>query len=76
MTQTNKAPLLSKLGLGFFIIGLLCLVAKSFTPEWIDASGMLHEPYFFMIPIGFSSVFLGLILGSVAFIKNMTGLKK
>jgi hypothetical protein len=29
-----------------------------------------------MIPIGFFSVFLGLILGSVAFIKNMTGLKK
>lgn len=45
-------------------------------PEWVDASGMLHEPYFFMIPIGFFSVFLGLILSSVAFIKNMTGLKK
>lgn len=45
-------------------------------PEWVDALGMLHEPYFFMIPLGFFSVFLGLILGSVAFIKNMTGLKK
>lgn len=76
MTQTNKAPLLTKISLVFFILGLLSLITKSFMPEWVDASGMLHEPYFFMIPIGFFSVFLGLILSSVAFIKNMTGLKK
>lgn len=76
MTQTNKAPLLTKISLVFFLLGLLSLITKSFMPEWLDASGMLHEPYFFMIPIGFFSVFLGLILSSVAFIKNMTGLKK
>ncbi|MGF2142603.1 DUF3955 domain-containing protein [Vagococcus fluvialis] len=76
MIQTNKAPLLTKISLVFFLLGLLSLITKSFMPEWLDASGMLHEPYFFMIPIGFFSVFLGLILGSVAFIKNMTGLKK
>ncbi|WP_288394737.1 DUF3955 domain-containing protein [uncultured Vagococcus sp.] len=76
MIQTNKAPLLTKISLVFFLLGLLSLITKSFMPEWVDASGVLHEPYFFMIPIGFFSVFLGLILGSVAFIKNMTGLKK
>jgi polyferredoxin len=76
MTQTNKAPLLTKISLVFFILGLLSLITKNFMPEWVDASGMLYEPYFFMIPLGFLSVFLGLILGSVAFIKNMTGLKK
>ena len=76
MTQTNKAPLLTKISLVFFILGLLSLITKNIMPEWVDASGMLHEPYFFMIPIGFFSVFLGLILSSVAFIKNMTGLKK
>ncbi|MBO0429284.1 DUF3955 domain-containing protein [Vagococcus fluvialis] len=75
MTQTNKAPLLTKISLVFFLLGLLSLITKNFMPEWVDASGILHEPYFFMIPIGFFSVFLGLILGSVAFIKNMTGLK-
>ncbi|MFW3538584.1 DUF3955 domain-containing protein [Vagococcus fluvialis] len=47
MTQTNKAPLLTKISLVFFILGLLSLITKNFMPEWVDASGMLHEPYFF-----------------------------
>ncbi|MDT2747627.1 DUF3955 domain-containing protein [Vagococcus fluvialis] len=51
MTQTNKAPLLTKISLVFFILGLLSLITKNFMPEWVDASGMLHEPYFLKLAI-------------------------
>lgn len=76
MKKINKASIVTKISVVFLALGVLFLIIKTFLPEWIDSSGILHEPYFFMIPLGFFSIFLGLILGSVAFIRNMTGLNK
>jgi len=32
----------------------------------MDADGMLHEPFFFLIPTGWLFVFIGLITGALA----------
>lgn len=44
------------------VIGLMCLILKSFTETTVLESGLLHEPYFFLLPIGFLLVFSGVIL--------------
>ncbi|MBW0766205.1 DUF3955 domain-containing protein [Mammaliicoccus lentus] len=42
-----------------FIVGAITIVSKSFTPEYIDSQGILHE-WFFLLPIGFGIVFIAL----------------
>ena len=41
-------------------IGILLLVIKGMSVEYIDANGILHEN-FFLVPIGFMCIFCGLI---------------
>ena len=41
-------------------IGILLLVIKGMSVEYIDANGILHEN-FFLVPIGFMCMFCGLI---------------
>ena len=41
-------------------IGILLLVIKGMSVEYIDANGILHEK-FFLVPIGFMCIFCGLI---------------
>ena len=41
-------------------IGILLLVIKDMSVEYIDANGILHEN-FFLVPIGFMCIFCGLI---------------
>lgn len=74
--KKNKSPKLTMTAIGFLIIGMGCLIVKNFLPEYVDAQGLLHEPYFFLIPIGFLIVFIALIIGSIAFINNMIKLKR
>lgn len=43
------------------IMGLMCLIIKAFSVEYIDASGILHEN-FFLLPVGFLFVFSGVLV--------------
>ncbi|MDF0480694.1 helix-turn-helix domain-containing protein [Vagococcus sp. PNs007] len=56
------------------VIGLMCLLLKSFTETTVLESGVLHEPYFFLLPIGFLLLFSGIILGLLRLI--FFGIKK
>lgn len=62
-----------KVAVVFFLVGVLCFLIKPFTPESIDKFGLLHEPYFFLIPVGFSFLFLAVLIGVISFVlKNLT----
>ena len=52
------------------IIGVLCIIIKAFTPEYVDSEGILHE-YFFLLPIGFFFIFVSLILFIIIGIKKL-----
>ncbi len=43
------------------LIGLMCLIIKGLSVEYVDASGILHEN-FFLLPIGFLFLFCGTII--------------
>ena len=44
-----------------FIVGAITIVSKSYTPEYIDSQGVLHE-WFFLLPIGFGIIFVALCI--------------
>lgn len=43
------------------LMGLMCLVIKAFSVEYMDASGILHEN-FFLLPVGFLFIFSGALV--------------
>ena len=45
--------------------GAGCLIAKAMSRSYIDDQGMLHEP-FFLLPVGFVLIGLGVITLAVA----------
>ena len=49
------------------IRGLMCLIIKAFSVEYIDASGILHEN-FFLLPVGFLFIFSGVLVIIVAYV--------
>ncbi len=51
-------------------LGILLLVIKAFSVEYVDASGILHEN-FFLLPLGFLSIFCGLIAFATVGIKTI-----
>ena len=60
------------IGTFLLLIGLLCIVIKANTIEYIDESGILHEN-FYLLPIGFLFIFIGLIVilvGIIRYIKK------
>ncbi len=50
----------SIIGTALILLGMLLLVIKGMSVEYIDADGFLHEN-FFLIPMGFFSMFCGFI---------------
>ncbi len=76
MMKNNQSPKLTIMSITLLIIGASCLFIKNFLPEYVNNQGVLIEPYFFLIPIGFFIVFIALIIGAIAFINNMIKLKK
>ena len=58
------------IGSALLCIGLLCILIKAFTPEYVDADGFLHE-YFFLLPIGFLFLFSGILTFVITGIKNL-----
>ena len=66
------------IGTFLLLIGLLCIVIKANTIEYIDESGILHEN-FYLLPIGFLFIFIGLIVilvGIIRYIKKENNSKK
>ena len=57
--QTKRAKLnlaTTLTGTILLLLGIVCLVIKALSVEYIDAQGILHEN-FFLLPIGFSLLF-------------------
>jgi len=49
-----------------FLIACGCFALSGMAGSSMDADGMLHEPFFFLIPTGWLFVFIGLITGALA----------
>lgn len=58
-----------------FIIGVICFLAELVMPSWVDRTGMLHEPYFFLIPIGYLMIFAGIVMSFVSLISKVRNRK-
>jgi transcriptional regulator with XRE-family HTH domain len=63
--------------IGVFLIacGILCLLLKGITVEYIDAEGILHEN-FFLLPIGFSLLASGIVTLLASGITNLIRRRK
>lgn len=48
------------IGGALIIMGLMCLLIKTNSVEYIDSNGMLHEN-FYLIPVGFLLIFSGAV---------------
>ncbi len=60
-TKRAKYNMISILiGTGFILLGVLLIIIKGLSVEYIDAEGVLHEN-FFLLPLGFLSIFCGFI---------------
>lgn len=58
------------------LIGVMLLVIKSISVEYIDVEGILHAN-FFMLPLGFLCIFCGFLsFVTVRIIANISKLKK
>lgn len=76
INKKEKDNLISKIiGIGMLISGAVCFLIKSFSNEYIDHQGILHEN-FFLIPIGYFLVFTGLIVLLILKIKKFVKAKK
>lgn len=58
-------------GFFLFIIGAITIVSKSFTPEYIDSQGILHE-WFILLPVGFGAIFIALCIFLVSSIVSIS----
>lgn len=60
-TRRAKYNMISTVvGAVLLLMGIMCFVIKGLSVEYIDAEGFLHEN-FFLIPIGLTFVFCGII---------------
>lgn len=53
-------------------LGLALLLAFCLSPSWVDEAGFLHEQ-FGLLPLGWLSVALGLIIGAVGLLLAAVG---
>ncbi len=61
MKKTKKEKIINIISVSLIICGIICFIIKCFTNEYVDSSGILHE-YFFLIPIGYTLIFSGIII--------------
>lgn len=71
MNQKKKSKL-TVTSIIFIILGCICLVMKRFYPPVVDNQGILVEPMFFLLPIGFALIFVGILVGAISFIKYLS----
>lgn len=65
-----KRSRLCAIGGVLLVLGMLLLIIKGFTPEYLDDNGFLHE-YFFLLPMGFGCIFAGAISFAIAGIRTL-----
>ena len=63
------------IGSGLIILGVSLILLKGMTVEYIDSNGILHEN-FFLLPIGFISIFSGFITFIIAGVKKILSKEK
>lgn len=74
--KRSKYNLISvSIGALLLIIGLVLIVIKALSVEYIDDSGILHEN-FFLLPIAFAFIFSGIIAVLQMVIRNIIGIIK
>ncbi len=57
-------------GGGLILLGVMLILIKGFSVEYIDEAGFLHEN-FFLLPLGFGSIFCGIIAFLTVGIRNI-----
>ncbi len=65
----NKEKLWNKYSILFILLGIACILIKALLPETIDSNGILHE-HFYLLPLGFLCLFIGLIILFIMKIKT------
>jgi hypothetical protein len=76
ISKKTKMKKLNLLSIVTLCAGVLCFIAKMITESFdatkssITSEGYLHEPFFFLIPIGFILVITGIFL---FLFKSITG---
>lgn len=58
MSQKKKFSIL------LIALGVVLIVLKGLLGDTVDSNGILHE-YFFLLPLGFGCIFIGLILSFI-----------
>lgn len=56
-------------GAALLCAGVICLIIKGLSVEYVDDSGLLHEN-FFLLPIGFLFIFSGLLTFVITGLSN------
>lgn len=59
-----------------FILGIFCFIGSSLAPSTVLSDGFLYEPYFFLIPIGYLFILIGIIAFSIKGIFTLYKKKK
>jgi transcriptional regulator with XRE-family HTH domain len=63
-SETRRAKfnmITTLIGALFLFLGAVCFFIKAHSVEYIDSSGILHEN-FYLLPIGFFFIFIGIII--------------
>ena len=60
ISRWSMNKVLSLIGGALVLLGIVLLAIKAASPEYVDASGILHE-HFFLLPCGFLSIFCGML---------------
>lgn len=55
-----------RLGLLLILAGVVCFAIRMFNPAYLDASGMLHEPFYLVI-LGYAALFSGAVSLLISF---------
>lgn len=64
--KSSKLALFSVISM---VVGVLCLLVKGLNPGTVDSNGTLVEPLFFLLPIGFLLLFIGVLFSLYSLIK-------
>lgn len=59
----------NRVSLSLIVIGVICFLIKALIKTKVLADGTLSEPFFFLLPIGYLFIFLGLLIGIISLIK-------
>lgn len=70
-TKKSKYNMISIVaGSILLLMGMMCLIIKGMSVEYIDAQGFVHEN-FFLLPIGFTFLFCGLMTFMIVGIREI-----